>query len=293
MSKFIKEPLLHFLLIGAAFFLLYSWVGNESSSQNTIVINESDLDEIVSKFEVQWNRNPTEEELTAIVEKQIEEEIFYQEALKMNLDHNDEIIKRRLAQKMQFLSNDISSVVPPTEKELKNFYSNNSERYRKEAHYTLYHVFFSPDTRDDFRGDALKAVSRLKSVPLDQALSMGDEIAIPQVFENTSEFHITRQMGEEFAMAISNLPIGEWTGPIESGYGAHLVYIEEKVDEITVPFAEVQQKVLDDFNYENQKAVKESILNEFAKNYQVQFDVQSDVYSAQLISKMRDKVIGE
>ena len=114
-----KEPLLHFILIGAAFFLLYGWVGETENNGDTITIDESDLEEIVSKFEMQWKRMPTEEELFSIVEKRIEHEVFYQEALKMNLDHNDEIIKRRLSQKMQFLSNDISGLVAPTDEQLK------------------------------------------------------------------------------------------------------------------------------------------------------------------------------
>lgn len=293
MNKIIKEPLLHFLLIGAAFFLLYSWVGEESEGNNVIVIDESDLDEIVSKFDLQWKRNPTEEELASIVEKRIEEEIFYQEALKMNLDHNDEIIKRRLAQKMQFLSNDISSVVPPTDEELQAYYSSHSEQYMKEANYSLYQVFFSPDLRNDFRGDASKALPEFQKMSLEKALKLGDEIALPQYFEHTSEFHISRQMGEEFTTEIATLETGMWQGPVSSGYGSHLVYIEAKKEAHSVPFDEVKEKVLSDYNYAHQKEVKASILKEFSKNYEVDFDVKSDYYSPEFVANMQAKILGE
>lgn len=293
MKRIIREPLLHFLLIGAAFFLVYSWVGDNQSSENTIIIDESDLDEIVSKFETQWKRNPTEEELIAIVEKRIEEEVFYQEALKMGLDHNDEIIKRRLAQKMQFLSNDISNVVSPTEDELKSYYSEHSERYMTEARYTLFHVFFSPDKRSDFRGDAANMIADVEKKSIEEALTMGDEIALPQTFNNTSEFHISRQMGAEFVQAISKLDTGKWYGPVESGYGAHLVYLENKIEAEPALFAEVRDKVLDDYNFERQQEVEKSIFREFEKNYDISFDVRSDAYSNDFMLKMSDQILGE
>jgi hypothetical protein len=293
MKRFFKEPLLHFLLIGAAFFLLYSWVGEKDLSQNTIVIDESDLDEIVSKFEMQWKRNPTEEELTAIVEKRIEEEVFYQEALKMNLDHNDEIIKRRLAQKMQFLSNDISTMVQPKDDELKSYYSKHPDKYIAEAKYTLYQVFFSPDQREDFKGDANRILEQIKNVSFEQALQMGDEISLPNYFESTSAFHLSRQMGNEFTVAISDLKTGTWQGPISSGYGVHLIFIEAKLDPQLTPFDDVRNKVLEDYNHEHQKEVKASILSELEKNYQIEFDVKSEFYSAEFISKMRNQITGE
>ena len=112
MNKLLKEPLIHFLLIGLAIFILYGIVGESENDDNTIVFDSYDLNNVLSKWEKQWKRPPTKEELRNTIEQNLRQELFYQEALKMNLDHNDEIIKRRLSQKMQFLSNDLVSLQP-------------------------------------------------------------------------------------------------------------------------------------------------------------------------------------
>ena len=122
MKKFLKEPFFHFIIIGIALFFLYGLVNNNPDSKNTIIINDFDLDNIISSFEMQWKRVPTEQELQNIINQNIKQEVFYQEALKMNLDHNDEIIKRRLSQKMHFLSNDIAALTEPTDDILKTYF---------------------------------------------------------------------------------------------------------------------------------------------------------------------------
>ena len=129
MKKILREPFVHFIVIGIALFFLYGLVNKNTDSKNTIIINDFDLENIISSFEMQWKRDPTEQELQNIINQNIKQEVFYQEALKMNLDHNDEIIKRRLSQKMQFLSNDIAALSEPTDEVLKRYYKKKSKKY--------------------------------------------------------------------------------------------------------------------------------------------------------------------
>lgn len=290
MNRIFKEPLLHFLLIGAAFFLLFGLVNDEESGENTIIINEQDVAEIVSKFEVQWKRQPTVDELTAILEKRIQEEIFYQEALKMNLDHNDEIIKRRLAQKMQFLSNDVSSMVPPSEDELKAFYKDHLERYIQEASYTFTQIYFSPDLREDWRSDAAQAMEQLANAPEKDGEGKGDPIALPTRFESTTEFHVRRQMGATFTAAIAELETGKWQGPVESGYGAHLVYIDERIEAAPASFEMVQSQVIEDYNYEKEQQVQEAIYEEFKKDYEIDIDIQGIEQADSLVVMLKQRI---
>ncbi len=292
MKKLLKEPLLHFVLIGAVFFLLYSWVGTDQTEKGHITIDESDLDEIVSKFDMQWKRAPTEAELIAIVAKRVEEEVFYQEALLMNLDHNDEIIKRRLSQKMQSLSNDIASVIEPTDKELQAHYKNHSDRYMQEASFTLYQVFFSPDKRNNWRKDAELALPSIQQMNMEDALQIGDAIALPKVFKNTTEFHIERQMGSSFTQALKAIETGSWSGPIESGYGAHLVYIESKEEEKVAPFATVKKQVLEDLNFDKQQEVQSQVYKSLEKKYTIEIDVNSALYSEDFINRMKTEIRG-
>ena len=154
MKNLFKEPFTHFIIIGIGLFLLYGLVSEKTDSKNTIIINDFDLDNIISSWEMQWKRLPTEQELQNLIDQNIKQEIFYQEALKMNLDHNDEIIKRRLAQKMQFLSNDIAKLVEPTDKELNEYYQKHSDKYLAPPSYSLYQITFSADNRKDSYKDA-------------------------------------------------------------------------------------------------------------------------------------------
>ena len=140
MKKLLKEPLLHFMLLGFLIFVLYGIVNKENDSESVIMIDDYDMDNIIASWEMQWKRLPTDEELKSLVDLNIKQEIFYQEALKMNLDHNDEIIKRRLAQKMQFLSNDLATLNEPTDEELKKFYDANFEDYLTSAEYSFYQI---------------------------------------------------------------------------------------------------------------------------------------------------------
>jgi hypothetical protein len=117
MKKIIKEPLVHFLLIGLGIFILYSLTASKDTSRDEIVISDSDLHHMVEMWKLRWQREPTEEELIGLVSSTIREEILYREALKMNLDHDDEVVKRRLAQKTDFLSNDISAMVNQPERD--------------------------------------------------------------------------------------------------------------------------------------------------------------------------------
>ncbi len=291
MKKIIREPLLHFVLIGAVFFLLYSWVGENDSSKDEIVIDENDLEEIVSKFEMQLGRVPSEDEMIALVAKKIEEEVFYKEALKMNLDHNDEILKRRLAQKMKSLTKDIANVIEPTNEDLVSYYNEHSTKYLVEARYSFQQLFFSPDLRNDWRKDAELALNKLKNKPLNAGASTGDPIAVPKTFNNTTSFHIERQMGQEFTAALANVKTNAWQGPIDSGYGTHLVYITAKTEQQPASYDTVKEKVLLDYSFEKQQEVKASIYTEFIKKYNLNFDIQSPKFTETFVAKLKSKIL--
>jgi len=130
MKKIFKEPLVHFILLGIALFVFYGLIGDKEDRQNTVVFDTYDLENIMASWEMQWKRPPSQQELSNLISQNIKQEIFYQEALMMNLDHNDEIIKRRLAQKMEFLSNDLETMQSPTEKELQAYYESKHEKYK-------------------------------------------------------------------------------------------------------------------------------------------------------------------
>lgn len=276
MKKILNEPLLHFALIGVALFLLYGLFSPEEESADQIIIDDSDVNEIVSKFQLQWNRPPNAEELSGLMGEMIQQEVFYQEAMKLNLDHNDEIIKRRLSQKMQFLSNDLAELVEPTEEELRAYLNENSEKFQTPAYFSFYQVYFSPDAGEDPAARAAAVLDDSEGKTIEQLRSQGDPISLKFRYEDITDFNLRRQLGTEFLMSISQLETGKWVGPVNSGYGYHLIYIEKITPPETPPLEEVRDAVLTDLNYVRQGELKESIFQQLLTEYQLVFDFQAE-----------------
>ena len=145
MKKLFREPLLHFILIGGLLFIVFNIVNKSDADSKEIIIDQSDLERMVNTWELQWKRKPTAKELTNLLKTDVKQEVLYLEALEMNLDHNDEIIKRRLSQKMEFLSKDLASITEPTDKDLIDYFEANSEKYLTHYIYSFYQVLFTQD----------------------------------------------------------------------------------------------------------------------------------------------------
>lgn len=283
MKKFLKEPFVHFIIIGAALFLVYGLVNDKTNSKNTIIINDFDVSSIISKWEMQWKRAPTEKELQSLINQNVKQEIFYQEALKMNLDHNDEIIKRRLAQKMQFLSNDIAAMIEPTQEDLIEYYAVHADKYLEPTTYTLYQITFSPDKRNDNFKDAQETLKGNSKASFDEMRDKGDILPFNYHFDHVNANEIGLQLGSKFSEALDKQEINKWVGPVPSGFGYHLVYITEKETPKLPPFESIKKAVVHDYEYDNQKEINESIYLEFKKKYVIELDIESDDFDPKFV----------
>ncbi|OIQ41269.1 MAG: hypothetical protein BM563_00870 [Bacteroidetes bacterium MedPE-SWsnd-G1] len=268
MKKFLKEPLFHFLLIGTLLFGLF-YIINPSEDKEEIIIDTDLVNELVAKWGQKRNREPSLNEVKGLISEYLEQEIFYREALKMNLDHNDEIVKRRLAQKMQFISDELAETLQPTEKMLRDFYEENKDDYKKPAIFTLEQLYFSPDKRDDATADAKKIIAS-NNIP-----EKADGLSLPKKYENTSGTKIAIDFGTRFANTIDTLKIGTWQGPINSGFGVHLVKVHEKIPAGYYSFEETQRNVVLDYNFEANNKFKNQLLNSLLENYEVVYDLES------------------
>jgi hypothetical protein len=143
--KFLKEPLLHFMLIGAAFFALYAWLNPGAlQSERRIVVDEGRINSLAESFERSWNREPTQSELANLVDEFALDEIYYRQALSMGLDQNDAVVRRRLRQKIEFLAASAATVVQPGDVELQSFLEQNADQYRRPDRYSFRQVYVSP-----------------------------------------------------------------------------------------------------------------------------------------------------
>lgn len=283
MKKLLKEPFLHFIIIGIVMFVLYGMVNKNTSSKDSIVITDFDVNDIIAKWEMQWKRPPTEQELEKLINLNIKQEVFYQEALKMNLDHNDEIIKRRLAQKMQFLSNDIAAMVEPSDEVLKDYFQKNSEKYLTPTSYSLYQITFSPDKREHPFEDAKIILDKFPNASFEKMNNKGDNLPFLYQFVNIDADELSLQLGSKFPEALQNLETEKWMGPVPSGFGYHLVYITNKITPQLPPFESVIKTVLRDFEYDNQKEIDELIYQELKKQYQIEINIKSEDFDPKFV----------
>lgn len=267
-KNLLREPLVHFAIIGLGLFVLFSFVNTEESDTE-IIIDEYDLNEIVSKWNLQWQRDPTPQELKGLLDGYIKQEILYREALSMNLDHNDEIIRRRMAQKMQFLTQDVVERVPPGEEELQSFLEENQSKYKSDMLISFEHIYFSHDLRSDARLDAENA---LKSND-----PKGDQSPIRSSFEQASLTRISGDFGQKFVDALQTKTASDsWQGPIASGLGYHLVKVTEIIDSRNLTLDEVRKKVVTDYQYDLRNQLNETLYETLLKKYEVSIELDDE-----------------
>ena len=271
-ARWLKEPLLHFLLIGAALFGLFYQVANPVEvSDNRIVIAEADIDRLITLFERRMQRLPTQQELSGLIEAQIREEILYREALAMGLDQDDTIVRRRMAQKVEFMFNDLADAAEPADEELQAFLDANPDKFTEPARTSFVHVYLSADERaDNVEADAQQLLQALNSNqdPADPA-TIGDPFMFGYEFENQSERQISRMFGRDFAKSLATTATGSWQGPVASGYGLHLVAVSNRSDAWLPPLAEIRESVLYELLAERRQQANQAFYQALRERYDV------------------------
>jgi PPIC-type PPIASE domain len=267
MNKIFKEPLFQFLLIGFGLFLLYNLVNTEKA-KDEIVIDDFLINELAAKWKIKRTRQPNLAEIKGLVSLYIDQEVMYREALAMNLDHNDEIIKRRLAQKMEFISDEFAASLQPTQNMLREYYEAHKRNYQQPSVFSLKQVYFSEDKRKTAFEDAQKALENTNPE------NLGDPLSVPSSYTNTASNRIAIDFGTAFAGALDTLPLGKWVGPVRSGFGVHLVFIENKKPAGFYTFEEVADKVNVDYNFEASNDFKKELITSLLENYKIRFELQ-------------------
>ena len=232
--QLLKEPLLQFLIIGAGIYGAYALFGTAEDDfrDTTILVDSNRINTMISQWERRWNRLPTRKEIDGLIEAYIREDVLYRQAVAMGLNEDDPITRRRMAQKLEFLTSDLSQMQQPREDELEQYFAENQASYRDPDRISFIQVFIDPDKRkDETLSDATKILEKLRSAgqPDAETLHAGDRLMLQNDFDSASERDIRRQLGSGFAEVVMELEAGLWHGPVLSGYGVHLVYVYEFV----------------------------------------------------------------
>ncbi len=275
MNKLLREPLIHFLLLGGLLFALYSFLNKDEINPEdyTIHITKGDVDRLVKAYQKNWNSLPDSITLAAIIDDEVKTEILYREALRMNLDHNDEIIRRRLKQKYEFLVKDLVSLGQISEEDLQVFYRKHPKLYQYPRTISFSQIYFSPDKRNTPQQDAMALYTQLQqggqAVSLEQK---GDDFHLPTQFIKKDKDQIRQEFGKQFADALFQLSKQGWGTPIESGYGYHLIRIDTILPSQPIAFEQIKEKVTQDWQQQQQVRYNERLLENLKSQYSVRIE---------------------
>jgi hypothetical protein len=237
--------LLHFLVLGAGLFGLFSMIDKKDTEAPTkITISTARVATLADGFARTWRRSPTEQELHGLVDDYIRDEIFYREGRAAGLDRDDFVIRRRVRQKMEFLAEDMAAA-EPSDEELGAYLASNAERFRTDDRLTFHHVFLSATRRGSaLDGDAKQIADTLArtNAPAQMA-SIGDPFLLGEEFREMSQSDVARTFGEGFAKQLSAVEPGRWQGPIRSSFGVHLVFVDERTKGNLPPLDTVRETV--------------------------------------------------
>lgn len=273
-SRVLRDPLVHFLILALLIFFTYRHVGASAEAEpDRIEVSSARIEQLAGLFAKSWQRAPNAEELKGLVDDFIKEEIMYREALKMGLDKDDTVIRRRLRQKMEFLADASAGIMEPTDQELSTFLERNAERFHRDSQIAFEQIYFSRETHGlTLETDVRAALERLHADPTVDAGLLGDQSLLPPVVSASAKTEIAKTFGDEFANALAGLAVNDWSGPVPSSYGVHLVRVTSREVPRTPTLAEAHDAVLREWTNDRRAALEKARYDELLKRYKVQID---------------------
>ena len=274
LKALIKEPLFHFLLIGAVLFTAFGLTqdGNDEAT-NRILVNAGQIDQLSAQFKRTRLRPPTETELAGLIEGFVRDEVYYREARAMGLDQNDPVVRQRMRLKLEFLLEDLATQVTPDDAKLTEFMLSQPDRFRKEPRLSFTQVYLNPDKRPELAGDAVEILGRLNGGAPPGA--EGDRTLLEPEYRLAAQFEITRIFGEEFAQQLATLEPGDWTGPLISGYGGHLVKVSAKQAGRFPDLSEIRKQVEQEYLVEHRRELKNTTYLKLREGYEIEIETDS------------------
>ncbi len=274
LKRMAREPLVHFLLIGAGIYGIYGMfaAGEAGNDERTVTVTSGEIQALTDQWRRTWNRPPTEDELAGIIRNRVRVQILHREALAMGLDKGDTVIERRLAQKVEFLAQGLITPEEPSDEELIDWYAANSARFKQPDLYTITQIFFDPDKREattlDDAKAALDKLNALDRLPPDVS-DYGDRLMLKNYYPNISKPELGKLFGTAFAEQVIELEPGAWHGPILSGYGTHLVLVTD-ITLVPLPaFDDIEELIKEKWMAEQIAELSERFIDSLLSRYEV------------------------
>jgi peptidyl-prolyl cis-trans isomerase C len=284
--RWLREPLLHFLIIGAALFIAYVALNrdpNDQKDRRRIVLTENDLSQMTLPTLAQGRPAPTIEQIRNLLEARIREEVLYREALAMGLDKDDIIVKRRMLQKMDFLAEDLSDLREPSREELQAWFKNNAQRFAYPPRISFHHLYFSFDKHGaNTAGAAAAALKQIASKPANSpdTAALADPFMFRDYYADRSPDQVDSEFGGKFERSVFELKPGSWLGPLESGFGWHLVFVDSLTPGRVPEFAEVESEAKSEWIKDQRAEFKRKAYEAMKARYEIVLPTERAIEAA-------------
>lgn len=278
MKRLLKEPLLHFLVLGALLFVGYGLMNRRDAPEaEGIVVAQGKIENLRASFIRVWQRPPSSIELDGLIQDYIREEVLAREAMGLGLDRDDTVIRRRLRQKMEFVAGDLAEQGEPGEAELEEFLAKHPDHFRTEPRFSFRQIYLSADRRgDSLKQDAARLLAELNQAGAKADFQkLGDPTLLSTELADVPAVEVTREFGGEFARQLAKIPTGRWHGPVASAYGVHMVWIEDRKDGRLPELAEVREQVVRELGDTRRREGNEQFYQDLLKRYAVTIEQPS------------------
>jgi hypothetical protein len=287
--RWVREPLVQFMATGLLLFLFFAWRGDNGPNSSRIVITQGQIDALAAGFAGVWQRPPTGPELKSLIDDFVREELAIREAMRMGLDRDDVIIRRRLRQKLEFLVEDNITASPPTDAELQAYLNQHPDKFRTEPQVAFQQVFLNPIRRHaTITHDAKVLLARLAATDAATDVKMlGDPLMLPSEMPLSTRSDVSRLFGNAFADEVLKLKPGRWAGPIRSAYGLHLVFASEQVEGRLPSFAQIRPLVEREVLSERKSRELNAMYDRLLEQYRVTIEAHTNGAASQVDSMPR------
>lgn len=253
--RLLREPLLHFFAVGGLIFILYTnGGGSGEASPDVISISAAQIDQLVTQFSAVWRRPPTADELDALVDGYVREEVYYREALALGLDQNDAVVRQRMRQKMEFLTDIGAQMLDPTEQELQAYLVANDKKYRQGPRRAIEQILLGQTPSQE---DIARVLQNLTSDATKNTSALSERSFLPAELGLSLPEAIDSVYGNGFFDQIEDFPVGEWSGPVMSAYGVHLVRVLDNQAAQSPALDDMRAAVLRDWQADQAKEMRE------------------------------------
>ena len=286
MTRLLREPLLHFLVLGGGLFVLFQLMGGEDEAvsnpgdQNAaapqslskeILVTPGRIASLAALYEKTWQRKPSDKELDSMIDEFVREEILYRQALALGLDRDDAIVRRRMRQKIEFFTEDLADLAEPTDADLEEYLAANPDSYRLDPQFTFRQVYLNAKRRGEaLDADLAALLTELQAAGAAADISAaGDSLLLEQSFEAAPQREVAKSFGREFAASLLDIEPGSWQGPVRSGFGVHLVFVSKRVDGGLPPLEEVRSAVARDWSATRREESNEALFEKWRSEYTI------------------------